>query len=259
MDQVAIAKLSKVFQDEDGSHTTAERTLADQVSAVAPHIPFVSRVIHDMRQRMVRRLLAAGIRQFVDLASGVPVDGHVHHALRETPNARVVYVDLAEVIVDEGRRIVAGCPQAVVVQGDILDRDAVLADPEVRKAIDLRAPVAVLLIDTLQFFPKEQAADVVAQWADVICAGSYVGVTQYGDDPTVTAGLGMFGKLFGVLPPYIRFGEAADLRNFLAAAHLDLVAPGCVRVPDWHPDTPHTATSPNSDRFPAFAALAAKA
>jgi hypothetical protein len=115
----------------------ADREVADQVLAIAP----VARdVVEDNRaflRRVVRHLAGeAGIRQFIDLGSGLPTRGNVHEIAQEVaPDARVVYVDNDAMVVTHSRALLAG-DNTVAIQADLREPEAIVGHPEVRELID---------------------------------------------------------------------------------------------------------------------------
>jgi hypothetical protein len=96
----------------------------------------------------------AGIRQFLDIGSGIPTMGNVHEiAQQEAPDARIVYVDIDEVAVLHSRAILARNDNAIAIQADLRDPREILGDQQLRDLLDLTQPVALLLVAVLHFFP----------------------------------------------------------------------------------------------------------
>ena len=109
----------------------------------------------------------AGIRQFLDIGSGIPTMGNVHEiAQQEAPDARVVYVDNDEVAVLHSRAILARNDNAIAIQADLRHPREILADQQLRDLLDLTQPVALLLVAVLHFFPDaDHPAALVARAA----------------------------------------------------------------------------------------------
>jgi hypothetical protein len=152
----------------------ADREVADQVVAIAP----VARdIVEDNRAFLRRavRLLAreAGVRQFIDLGSGLPTQGNVHEiAQAVAPDARVVYVDNDAMVVTHSRALLAG-DNTVAIEADLRDPDSVMGHPEVRELIDFDQPIALLLMAILHFIPDdEDPYGIVARFRDTLPAGS---------------------------------------------------------------------------------------
>ena len=135
----------------------ADREVAEQLLAIAP---VAHDVVEDNRaflRRAVRVLTReAGIRQFIDLGSGLPTQGNVHEIVQAiAPDARVVYVDNDAMVVTHGRALLAG-DNTVAIQADLREPEVILGHPEVRELIDFDQPVALLLMAILHFIPDEQ-------------------------------------------------------------------------------------------------------
>src|SRR5688572_15286219 len=125
---------------------SADRAAAQQVTSVFPFIPTAARANRAFLGRAVRVLVAAGVRQFLDIGSGIPTVGNVHEiAQAVAPDARVAYVDIDPVAVSEGQELLAGNDRAVALLGDLRDPQAVLAHPGVRRLLDFGQPTALLL------------------------------------------------------------------------------------------------------------------
>jgi S-adenosyl methyltransferase len=241
----------------DGKHNTKiDRELGDRIVACAPHLPYVVRTHRAFLRRVVRQLTAAGVRQFLDLGSGLPTAGNVHEIAQAiAPDSRVVYVDIDSAIVDEGRALLAGNDNVRVVLADARQPDQVLDAPERRDLLDLDEPVAVLIVDLLHHISDSDGpAALVAAYAEAVCSGSYLALSHFTEDELLLTGLGTFGQLFGA-PPSVTFrdpGQVADL-----VAGLELVDPGVVPLPLWRPDSDRSEHR-NPEQFRVYAALACK-
>src|SRR5436305_985059 len=141
-----------------GTHNfAADRAVAAQAIAAMPQLPEIMRANRAFLRRAVRLVASAGVDQFLDLGSGIPTEGTVHEIARDIqPDARVVYVDMDPVAVIHSRSILADDPKTVVLQGDLLDADQVLAEPGMR-LLDLTRHVGVLLVAALHFHPDRPA------------------------------------------------------------------------------------------------------
>ena len=129
--------------------------------------------------RVVRFLAAqAGIRQFLDIGSGIPTENAVHQVAQDAaPGSRVVYVDNNDVAVAvaHSRLLLDGNPDASVIQGDLREPAKILADPGTQLLLDFTQPVAVFLVAVMHFLPDTgQAADIVATLRDALAPGSYL-------------------------------------------------------------------------------------
>lgn len=216
-------------------HSAADRTFAEHIVVCAPHLPYLVRCQRAMLGRLVQYLVAHGVRQFLDLGSGVPTTNHVHKVAQAAdPQCRVVYVDIDPSVADEGRHLLEGNPRTAFLHEDVRDPERVLDAPELRELINLDEPVAVLMIETLlHFADAENPAAIVRGYVDAMSSGSYLALSHFGEDEQLNAGLNLFSQMYGA-PPAVTLRDPAQFEGFFAG--VDLVEPGIVPVPLWHPD-----------------------
>src|SRR5207248_11451653 len=113
------------------------RDAAKALTAIVPTARDVARANRGFLGRAVRFLADAGIRQFLDIGSGVPTQGNVHEVAREVaPDSRVVYVDTDPVAIAHSKSILAGDDKATVIEADLREPEIVLGHPEARRLID---------------------------------------------------------------------------------------------------------------------------
>ncbi|MFI5844053.1 SAM-dependent methyltransferase [Catenuloplanes sp. NPDC051500] len=180
--------------------------------------------------RAVRWLAGRGVRQFLDIGSGLPTLGNVHEVAGDAdPAARVVYVDNDPVAVVQSRALLESEPRARAVEGDLRRPEDILYHPEVLELLDFSEPVAVLMLDVLHFLADlERPGEIVRRLGEACVSGSYLVVSHPAPDQ---------GRAFA--PPLP--GEAVTVARDAAeiAALLDglaLVPPGVVPATDWHPE-----------------------
>jgi hypothetical protein len=223
----------------------ADREVAEQVVAIAP----VARdIVEDNRAFLRRavRLLAgeAGIRQFIDLGSGLPTQGNVHEIAQATaPDARVVYVDNDAMVVTHSRALLAG-DNTVAIEADLRDPDSVMQHPEVRELIDFDQPIALLLLAILHFFPDDQdPLGIVARFRDALPAGSYLAISHGTRDiperPDMSreamAEMGTkVERLYQLPTASLVTRTRAQVERFFDG--FDLLDPGLVEIQRWRPD-----------------------
>jgi hypothetical protein len=235
-----------------GSHNFAvDREVAAKVAAVMPELPELLRANRSFLRRAVLHLVRAGVRQFLDLGSGIPTVGNVHEvALNADPSCRIVYVDNDPVAVSHSKSLLRGIPGAGAVLGDLRDPDAILSDSTVRELLDFTQPVGILLVAVLHFVSdEERPARIVRSYVDAVAPGSSLVVSHAtaGDAEHVRDAAQEYSR--SVNGFYLRGRQqVADLFG-----GLPLVEPGMTGVADWHPDDePRIA----ADRLPAWAGVA---
>jgi hypothetical protein len=223
----------------------ADREVAEQVVAIAP----VARdIVEDNRAFLRRavRLLAgeAGIRQFIDLGSGLPTQGNVHEiAQAVAPDARVVYVDNDAMVVTHSRALLAG-DNTAAIEADLRDPDSVMRHPEVRELIDFDQPIALLLMAILHFVPDdEDPYGIVARFRDALPAGSYLALSHGTRDiparpdmsPEAMAEMGAkVERLYQLTTASLVTRTHAQVERFFDG--FDLLDPGLVEIQLWRPD-----------------------
>ena len=223
-----------------GSHNfAADREMAAQVTASWPETPRVARANRAFLRRAVRYLVDVGVRQFIDLGSGIPTVGNVHEIAQACqPDARVVYVDTDPVAIAHSRAILAGNPYTAVIHGDLCEPKRILADQAVERLLDFTEPVAVLLVSVLHFIPDEREPyAAVRALTGATPPGSWLAISHVtvprADAETAAEIAELYRsrtKTPGVLRP-----PAAILAFFDG---YDLVEPGLVDLPEWRPDGP---------------------
>jgi S-adenosyl methyltransferase len=223
----------------------ADRDVAEQIVAIAP----VARdVVEDNRaflRRAVRHLAGeAGIRQFIDLGSGLPTQGNVHEiAQAVAPDARVVYVDNDAMVVTHSRALLAG-DNTVAIEADLRQPDSVLGHPEVRELVDFTQPVALLLVAILHFLPDDQDPfGIVARFRDALPAGSHLVVSHGTRDipvrpdmsPEEMAEMGeKVERLYQLTTASLVTRTRAQVERFFDG--FDLLDPGVIEIQLWRPD-----------------------
>nr|WP_218617563.1 SAM-dependent methyltransferase [Cryptosporangium aurantiacum] len=217
-----------------GSHNFAvDRAMAEQAIRILPELPANMRANRAFLRRAVRYMISQGVRQFLDLGSGIPTVGNVHEvALREAPDARVVYVDNDPVAVAHSQSILEQVDAATVVQADITDADAVLG--HARSHLDFTRPVGVLMVALLHFVPESaDPAGVVARYRDAVVPGSFLAISHGTADEQGERGRAMEALYSRSANPLVSRDRAAVERLFDG---FEIVEPGVVFVPLWRPE-----------------------
>jgi S-adenosyl methyltransferase len=220
-----------------GSHNFAvDRELAGKVLEAWPDMPRAAQANRAFLRRAVRFLVGEGVRQFLDIGSGIPTVGNVHEVARAAaPDARVVYVDTDPVAVAHSRAILAGDERTAVVEADGRDPAAVLAHPDVNSLLDLSRPVGLLMVALLHFVPDEgNPRGILAGYAARLAPGSWL-VVSHGSTDTAP-GVATMEKLYERTSSPIQMRSRSELERLLV--DVDLVGPGVEFLPAWRPDHP---------------------
>ena len=218
-----------------GSHNFAvDREMVEKVEAMMPGSSLIAHANRGFLGRAVRYCLDAGVRQFIDVGSGIPTVGSVHEVARRiAPDAHVVYIDVDPVAVAHGQAILRDDPYTAAIHGDVRRPAEILADPQVTRLIDFDRPVAVLLIAVLHFIPDEDdPAGLVRQFGARLAPGSFLvlshGTTEDRPDDADTV-----GQLYkGTSTPLSLRPRAAIQALF---GDFALIEPGLTWVSAWRP------------------------
>ncbi|HZM38542.1 MAG TPA: SAM-dependent methyltransferase [Acidimicrobiales bacterium] len=177
----------------------------------------------------------AGMRQFLDIGTGIPNDDNVHAvALAVAPDARVVYVDNDPIVLAHAHELLNTAPDATAyIHGDLLQPETVLA--QAAELLDLDRPVAVVLNAVLHHVPeRDDPYSVVARLMDGVASGSYLAMSHLTDDLQTEE----MRALSQSVPSEARYMFAvrsrADFARFFEG--LELVDPGIVPIDQWRPD-----------------------
>jgi hypothetical protein len=220
----------------------ADIEAAKQVIAQNPLAPAAARANRAFLGRAVRYLVDAGVRQFLDIGSGMPTVGNVHEVAQQAaPDSRVVYVDIDPVAVAESRELLEGNPLATAIRADLRIPEEILADPQVRKVLDFSQPIGLLMVAVLHFVPDDDTAyGTVSTLVGALAPGSYL-VISHGTAEGVDLGLPVEELLARTQEVYrrntatpIRPRTRAEIARFFSG-RAELVEPGVVSVPLWQP------------------------
>jgi trans-aconitate methyltransferase len=216
----------------------ADHALAEAILGAVPIMRAMAWANRAFLGRAVRYLARdAGIRQFLDIGTGIPTAGNTHEVAQQVaPDARVLYVDNDPIVLAHARALmtshVAG--QTAFIAADLRQPEAILGDPALAATLDLARPVAVMLVAILMFLPDaEDPYGIVARLLEALPSGSCLAISHptADFDPPAMAGAVAASKRSGIaLVPRAR----AEVEAFFKG--LELVDPGVVPVGAWRPD-----------------------
>ncbi|WP_194897996.1 SAM-dependent methyltransferase [Catenulispora pinisilvae] len=224
----------------------ADREAGRRAAEALPTLPAWARANRAFLRHVVDELVTTyGIRQFLDLGSGVPTAGNVHEvAQAAAPGATVVYIDMDPVAIAHARALLADNPTAHAALADLREPQAVLDHPVVRENIDWGKPVAVLMFAVLHFIPDDaEAARIVRAFMEPCGPGSYLAISHGSHDRSALAAQQQAAR------NYLQFTgvpftprSAEQVAPWLTG--LEIQPPGLVDVDVWLPslkdgDTPN--------------------
>ncbi|WP_185993864.1 SAM-dependent methyltransferase [Streptomyces sp. NBC_01525] len=221
-----------------------DRIAADRVIEVHPQVRLSARANRAFLGRAVRTLVDGGIRQLIDLGTGIPTSPYTHEVARASaPDTRVVHVDNDPIVATHAGARLTDADRTGFVLGDVRDVRSVLAHPTVRRLIDFDRPVAVLLLAVLHFVREdEDPAGIVTALADALPSGSHLVLSHATEEPyeEFPGGRVDVTARDGVVNVYKNATATLNLRSKARITELfgpfTLLEPGVVRVPLWRPD-----------------------
>lgn len=222
-----------------GSHNfQVDRDIADEALRHHPGIRVIARENRAVMRRTIRFALTQGITRFLDIGSGIPTFGNVHEvAQAERPGARVVYIDNDLIAVAHARAVLDGNPDASIARADLRDPDSILGSPEVERLLDLDRPVALMLVAIVHFFTdRDQPGELIARLRDALAPGSLMVITHATLRGPETAGMLTASDLYAKTGSRLIYREAHEVKALFDG--WELVPPGVVPLPSWHPEEP---------------------
>lgn len=222
------------------NHFAADRETAEKTLASMPMGRTVARENRKFLGRAVRYLAEdVGIRQFLDIGTGLPTTNNVHEVAQAiAPSCKVVYVDNDPMVLAHARALLVGSPEGrtAYIHADLRDPAAILSSPVTREILDFSQPIALTLVAVLHFVSDEdKPAEIIATLLDALPPGSYLAASHGTGEhiPAVNAADGQRTVRDAGISLQLR--DSDDFAQ-LAFTGLDLVPPGVVLVSEWRPD-----------------------
>ncbi|MFE3193566.1 SAM-dependent methyltransferase [Nocardia sp. NPDC059240] len=216
-----------------------DRAMAGRMLSQVPELKTLVWFARGFVLKAVEMAADAGIRQFLDLGSGIPVTPAVHEVAQKLePSARVVYVDYDPVVVAHSNALLAGPPGVAALLGDIRSPSDIFEQLEDNGLIDFDEPVAVLFSGVLHYvMDHEHPADIVAAFRDRMAPGSYLVISHGSLDSSPEILRVLTGTADS--PAQVAFRTTPQTEAFLSG--FELFEPGVVPVQQWlRPDLPDT-------------------
>lgn len=236
LDHATIARVYDYFLGGI-CNTAADRAVANSLQKKYPNFKKVVISNRAFLRRAVRYLAEAGIKQFVDIGSGLPTQGNTHEIAQEIcPNARVVYVDYDKLVVETSRRLLKQEPNqhVRVVLGDLKKPHSILHSDGMR-IIDFRKPVALLLVAVVHFIIDDNIARKSVQTLrQQLAIGSYIAISHASRSKELGAVAKPMGKVYGQKVADIKQRQKKEVFELFDG--ITLVEPGLVFTPSWHPE-----------------------
>ncbi|WKX68851.1 SAM-dependent methyltransferase [Streptomyces sp. XD-27] len=241
-------------------HYESDQECADGVIALFPAIKIVARTNRSFMHRATRWLAReAGIRQFLDIGTGIPTEPNLHQVAQSVaPDSRIVYTDHDPIVLTHAQALLHSTPEGrtAYVQADVREPERILSAPELHETLDLSQPVALSLNALLHFVSDEfRPYELVRQLVDALPSGSYLVVSHCTPDfepETWTKLVEIYRN--GGIPAQVR--SRSEVEAFFAG--LELVEPGVVSAHRWKPDEEAAAATVTDGEVSMWAGVARK-
>ncbi|MET8468698.1 SAM-dependent methyltransferase [Streptomyces sp. NPDC006422] len=215
-----------------------DREAGEALVAAAPEARVGLRANRAFMERAIRHVVGDGVRQILDIGTGLPTSPNVHEIAEQVaPGVRVAYVDNDPIVKAHADALLGRSGQTGVVLGDVREPAHILEHPDVRRLIDFEEPVALLLVAVLHFLAdKEEPGRVVATLRDALPAGSFLVLSHATSD---FADRRDAAAVYNQATASLNLRSRVEVETFFEG--FELVEPGVAQIPFWRPDTPPAA------------------
>lgn len=237
-------------------HFQADRDSGDAIAAAFPSVRLAALENRAFMRRAVSCLVRDfGVRQFLDIGTGIPAPNNTHEVAQAiAAESRVVYVDNDPIVMSHARALLTSAPdgKTAYIEADLRDHEKILSAHSLRSTLDFSQPVALMLIAILHFLnDADDPYQVVARLAKALPEGSYLVASHATGDFTPTP---VAKRLATAIPPGAVRPRTKD--EFATFFHgMELVDPGVVHVSSWR-DGDETRARPSTAEIPGYAAVA---
>ena len=236
----SVAHVARVYDYWLGGkdNFAADRAAGEQAIQAYPDIVYSVRANRAFLARTVRYLAGeAGIRQFLDIGTGIPTANNTHEVAQDVaPGSNVVYVDNDPVVLTHARALLVSGDQGHTnyIDADLRDTGRILA--EAAQTLDFSRPVAIMLMAILQHIDEaEDPYAIVNSLLDAVPPGSYLAISHPANDINSPGVRRLASRLNELMPMKLRFRSRTEVARFFDG--LELLKPGLVRAPEWRPDS----------------------
>ncbi|HEY0718154.1 MAG TPA: SAM-dependent methyltransferase [Streptosporangiaceae bacterium] len=236
----------------------ADRQAAARALAANPNLASGMRENRALMRRMTAFLAAeAGVRQFLDIGTGLPTSPNMHEIAQSfRPDSRILYVDNDPIVLTHARALLTSNAEGstAYIHADLRQPEKILADPRLVETLDLSEPVALMMFGVLHFIPDEDDPyGIVTRLLTALPSGSYL-AAQHPTRDFYADGVGAQGSYRNAGIPF-QYRSRADFERFLTG--LELVPPGLVPMVEWRAEN-EPEPRPSAAKAGAYAALGRK-
>ncbi|OKH98119.1 hypothetical protein A6A06_28275 [Streptomyces sp. CB02923] len=259
--QLDRAHAARIYDYFLGGRTNflADRAAAADVLKVFPSAAVAARVNREFMHRTTRVLARAGLRQFLDVGTGIPTSPNLHEIAQGiAPDARVVYTDNDPIVLAHAAALLLSTPQGrtAYLAADVTDPDGVVTAPRVRETLDLGRPVALSLIALMHFVPddgQDRAHRIVERLKAALPSGSTLAMTHATADFAPEA-MARISDIYAAAGTSVTYRTEAGFARFFDG--WELLEPGITLAHHWRPNDPGEATQVTDAVAASYAAVA---
>lgn len=242
------------------THYAADAAAAERVVSVWPGVVLGARLNREFMHRATRWLVrVAGVRQFLDIGSGIPTEPNLHQVAQAlAPETRVVYADNDPIVLRHAQDLLSSTPEGrtAYLEADFTEPESILASPQLRQTLDLDRPVALSLVALLHFITDERGAyDILRRFMDALPSGSYLVLTH----ATADFDPDLLTRVAEAYQSTVAEGQirsSSEVSRFFDG--LELVDPGVVVAHRWRPDPDEEQPDITDAEFPVYGGVARK-
>ncbi|GAA4966036.1 SAM-dependent methyltransferase [Yinghuangia aomiensis] len=239
---VTVPSIARIYDSLLGGkdNFAVDRAVAAELLEAAPGLAECAISHRLILSRGVKFLVEQGVRQFVDLGSGLPSAQNTHQVAQDgDPEARVVYVDNDPIVLAHGRALLAENDRTTVITADMRDPDGVLGHPDLTGLIKADEPIAVMMLGVIHHInDDEDPAGLVKRYLDALPSGSWLFLTHF---LSVGVESDALERVMQGSHKTGRFRTREEIEAYFDG--LELAEPGVVYLDLWRPDVPTDADS----------------
>jgi hypothetical protein len=214
-----------------------DREAAAQSLAAFPSALIAARSNRSFMHRATRLLARRGLRQWLDIGTGIPTSPNLHEVAQSiAPDARVVYADNDPIVLAHSRALMSSSTggRTAYIDGNVLDPNSILDAPQLTETLDLSRPVVLSLVALMHFVPDdEDPHGIVRRLLDRLPSGSVLALAHGTPDFDPEA-MARIEQIYAAAGTPVKTRSRAEIEKFFDG--LDLLEPGVVPVHRWHPE-----------------------
>jgi SAM-dependent methyltransferase len=207
------------------SNFESDRAAAKRITAVVPEIRDCAWANRGFHQRAAKWIARRGIRQFIDIGSGLPTVGNTHDVVQAVdPRCRVIYIDNDPMVRQQAGELLTDPARVRVVLGDLREPETVLDNLDVRELIDFSQPTGLLLTAVMHFVADQwDPWRLLERYLDALAPGSYLSLSHLTDDQKPPRSVKEFCRVFDHATEQVHFRSRPEVERFFAG--LEMVSP----------------------------------